>query len=198
MRFEWKPKHAGPALVSVVLPLLLVACFSRSSGEKSTGGQANAKDRGAEIYRTTCAKCHGANGEGVADKYDEPLFGDRSVESLAKLISRTMPEDDPGTCTGEDATKVAAYIYDAFYSPVARARHEPPRVQLSRLTVRQYETTVADLVGSFRPAKAQLDSERGLSGQYYNSRNFQGNKRVLERVDPRIDFSFGDQTPDAK
>jgi hypothetical protein len=39
------------------------------------------------------------------------------VHSLAKLIDKTMPEDEPEKCVGEDARKVAAYIYDAFYSP---------------------------------------------------------------------------------
>ena len=71
---------------------------------------------------------------------------------LVPLISKTMPEDDPGTCVGEDADKVAAYIYDAFYSKVAQARAKPPAIELSRLTVRQYRNAVADLIGSFRPA----------------------------------------------
>ena len=48
---------------------------------------------GAEIYRADCARCHGPTGEGVADKHDEPLYGDRSVKSLARLIARTMPEE---------------------------------------------------------------------------------------------------------
>lgn len=33
-----------------------------------------------------------------------------------------MPDDDPGTCVGEDAEKVAACIYDAFYSKTAQRR----------------------------------------------------------------------------
>ena len=61
-----------------------------------------------------------------------------------------MPDDDPGTCVGEDAEKVAAYIHDAFYSKTAQARNKPARIELSRLTVRQYQNTLADLIGSFR------------------------------------------------
>ena len=34
------------------------------------------------------------------------------MAGLARLIAKTMPEDDPGECVGEDAEKVAAYIYD--------------------------------------------------------------------------------------
>src|SRR5207302_7852245 len=37
---------------------------------------------GAAIYRKLCAECHGDKGQGVQDKYDEPLHGNRSVESL--------------------------------------------------------------------------------------------------------------------
>ena len=69
-------------------------------------------------------------------------------------------------------------------------------MELSRLTVRQYETTIADLVGSFGAGAADPGTERGLKGQYYNSRNFQGNKRVLERVDRQIKFKFCLQNPD--
>ena len=55
-----------------------------------------------------CAQCHGANGEGVDDEYDKPLYGDRSVDRLANLIERTMPEDEPELCVGDDAAAVSA------------------------------------------------------------------------------------------
>ena len=61
-----------------------------------------------------------------------------------------MPKDDPGKCVGEDADQVAGYLYEAFYSPIAQARVKPARIELSRLTVRQYRNAVADLVGSER------------------------------------------------
>ncbi len=72
------------------------------------------------------------------DDYPRPLAGDRSVSQLTRLIARTMPKDTDDKCSGEDAQKVAAYIYDAFYSKTAQARNKPPRIELSRLTVRQY------------------------------------------------------------
>ena len=37
-----------------------------------------------------------------------------------------MPEDAPGECVGEDAEKVAAYIYESFYSKAAQARNQVP------------------------------------------------------------------------
>lgn len=157
---------------------------------------AQAKRTGAEIYRTLCAGCHGTSGEGVADKHDEPLYGDRSLKSLTRLIERTMPEDDPKKCRGDDAARVAAYIYEAFYSPAARARNRPPRVELARLTVPQYLNVVADLAGSFQGRGESIDARRGLSGQYYAARNFRSEKKAFERVDPQIQFDFGQENPD--
>src|SRR5205823_3966436 len=106
------------------------------------------------------------------------------------------PEDDPGTCTGADAEKVATYVYDAFYSKIAQARNQPARVELSRLTVRQYRNAVADVVGSFRPASPPWDDRRGLRGEYFKSRRMQANQRVFERIDPVVRFDFGVTGPE--
>lgn len=152
---------------------------------------------GKEIYVRLCAECHGANGEGVADKHDETLYGNRPLSELVKIINDTMPEGQPEKCTGEDAEKVAAYIYETFYTAEARARNKPPRIELSRLTVRQYENAVADLLAPFR-GLSRWDDQRGLRGVYYNARNFKRDKKVFERVDPKIEFSFGEGSPDAE
>jgi hypothetical protein len=152
---------------------------------------------GETIYQKTCASCHGASGEGVAGKHDEALVGDKSVDALAKLIARTMPEDKPGTCTGEDAHSVAAYIHDAFYSPAARARLNPASVAFSRLTVRQYRNSVADLIGGFRDTPTMDVDTGGLRGEYFASKGFNPDKRKIERVDPTVEFSFGGDPPDS-
>lgn len=149
---------------------------------------------GAEIYKADCVRCHGPNGEGVADKHDEPLFGDRSVEWLTRTIARTMPDDKDVKCTPEDSALVAAYIYDAFYSPAARARNQPPRVQLSRLTVEQYLNATADLIATFRK-EVSLDERRGLKGEFYNGRNFRDRQKIFERLDPKIELDYGEGAP---
>jgi cytochrome c553 len=154
---------------------------------------------GEQIYRAKCVSCHGATGEGTDDQYPRALVGDRSVAALARLIAKTMPEDAPGECVGEDAEKVAAYIYEAFYSKGAQARNqrELPRIELSRFTVRQYRNAVADLVGSFRAA-GRWEEERGLKGDYSSRarrrRNGGGNASV-NRIDPQIQFDFGTDSP---
>ncbi len=125
--------------------------------------QALAAHPGAAIYKKMCADCHGPQGEGVRDKHEDPLVGNRSVAGLARIIAKTMPEGKEGTCVGADADAVAAYIYDAFYSPTAQARIRPVQESLSRLTVAQYQNSVADLVGRFTPGfDTPPKQERGL------------------------------------
>jgi len=161
-------------------------------------GTVAAGDRtGEQIYRQQCAECHGASGEGTEKTKNRPLIGDRSVAQLARLIARTMPKNAPQKCPPEEAEKVAAYIYDTFYSEAAQDRNKPPRIELSRLTVRQYRNAVADLLGSFH-TPGKWEEQRGLRGQYYRSRRFRDGERVLERIDPQIQFDFGETSPDAE
>ncbi|MCE9629743.1 MAG: DUF1592 domain-containing protein [Planctomycetia bacterium] len=151
---------------------------------------------GLAIYKEHCGRCHGETGGGTADLPD-PLVGDRSVNQLAAYIDETMPEDDPAKVTGEAARQVAEYIHEAFYSPVARDRNRPARVELSRLTVRQYQNTAADLVASFRGHGPGIDDRRGLKGEYFHGRDFdRGKSLVYEQIDPQIDFRFGIEGPD--
>jgi cytochrome c553 len=156
---------------------------------------ATADDRtGQQIYKEMCARCHGANGEGTK-KYAHALTGDKPLAQLAKIIDETMPDDDPDQLDAAGSHKVAAYIYDAFYSPVAQARIRPARVELSRLTVPQYRNCVADLIGGFR-TPGKWDDRRGLRGEYFNARNFDTKKRVLDRLDPEVAFDFKTDAPE--
>ena len=52
----------------------------------------------------------------MTDGYPDPLAGDKSVAELTKLIHETMPDDEDEKCSADDSAKVAAYIFDAFYS----------------------------------------------------------------------------------
>ncbi len=149
---------------------------------------------GEAIYANRCAKCHGDTGQGVADEYDEPLVGDWPVEKLVRVITRTMPEDDPKKCVGDEAQQVARYIFDAFYSPEAQARNNPPRIELARLTNRQYLHSVADLIGGFI-GRSEVGQAGGLKASYHNSRNHSRNKQTFERTDATVDFQYGTGTP---
>ena len=165
--------------VAVTLAALLVS-----------NGFASAEDSAGELlYRQKCATCHGQSGEG-SKRHKQPLIGDRAVPQLAKLIQQTMPEDRPGTLSLEDSTRIAAYVHDAFYSEAARERNQPPRVELARLTVRQYRNAVADVIGSFRAAP-KWPEQRGLKAEYFKGRRFQAQNKVLDRIDPQVSFDFG-------
>ena len=72
--------------------------------------------RGAEVYASTCARCHGANGEGGIAP---PVWGSSSynigagmsrVRTAAAFVRVAMPYDTPGTLTDQQAFDVAAYI----------------------------------------------------------------------------------------
>ena len=151
---------------------------------------------GLAVYREHCSRCHGDAGAGTPDVPD-PLVGDRSVNQLAAYIDETMPEDDPSAVAGDEARQVAEYIHGAFYSAVARDRNRPARVELSRLTVRQYQNTAADLIASFRNRGPDIDDRRGLGAEYFHTRDFNRQTGlVYEQIDPQVDFDFGLEGPD--
>ncbi len=170
---------------------------------------------GAVIYRKLCVECHGDHGQGVDGKYDEPLTGNLSLAALAKKIDKTMPEDNEGACVGEDARQVASYIYDAFYSAAAHQRLNPPAKDLSRLTIAQFRTSVMDVLGHFRMGPGfdrPIGNEQGLKASYRgfeplkegdklpkgtaNERSKNRKPYKIDRVDTRIAFHFGAESPD--
>lgn len=156
---------------------------------------------GASIYQQKCALCHGENGGGVAGLYEGPLYGDLSIEKLTQRIAETMPEDDPDSCVGEEARLVAQYIHGEFYSEAARLAKgliEKPRIELTRLTVEQHRSAVADLIGYFAQPWADYaePGQGGLTGKYYQSDGMSKTDKLrFERVDARIDFDFAEAGP---
>lgn len=179
------------------LPRLLCLLFALSGsitsivyGDELTGEQ---------IYQKKCIVCHGVHGEGTRDQHPQPLVGELAPDPLAALIAQTMPADNPGTCIGEDSKKVAAYIFEAFYSPAAQARNQPVRRMLSHLTVRQYRHAVADLIASFRKSdqwRDQWRGQRGLAGRYMTIGPDREGRLAFDRLDPQVRFDFGKSSPD--
>src|SRR5262245_2753365 len=76
-----------PMIQRLLLPALLAIACPVSAADEGPTGEA--------IYRDMCARCHGEKGEGVPKKYEDALYGERSVPSLTKYIDKTMPDDDP-------------------------------------------------------------------------------------------------------
>lgn len=181
--------HLYLAAVLVMIECALVAPANAAPGNSLT------HLRGEAIYKKLCVDCHGPRGQGVDEKADGPLVGDRSVAWLTKRIERTMPEDAEDKCVGADAAAVARYIYDAFYSPAARADQlSRSRPQLQHLTARQHRRTLADLVSAFRNPRP-LDDRRGLQAEFFKSRKMVTGERLIDRVDPTVDFRFHEKHP---
>ena len=167
------------ALVAMVLPAV---------ADDGTGDAT-----GEQLYVQQCASCHGKEGEGVRRKYSRRLRGEKTLPQLRLYIEEEMPEDEPESLVGADAERVARYVWDAFYSPIAQARNEPPRIAVSRLTVEQYRNAVADLIGAFRPATPRRQAE-GMHAEYFDSVKPDRN-RVHEEVLPRVRLDFDAQLP---
>lgn len=188
-------------IIGAVCAVGLIAVGVRQ-GQRYYKKNVAAPRSGEVVYREDCLRCHGPMGQGVAGKSDEPLLGEKSVAFLAKYIAREMPEDDPGTLSQAEALASAQYIHEAFYSAEARARNNPPRLELAHLTERQYRESVTDLLGSFRRGNSTHESG-GLAAVYRglkdgDSTNTDKNEaKFLERVDPVISFDFGTKAPAA-
>lgn len=152
---------------------------------------------GAQIYQKLCVECHAKNGKGVTDKAN-PFHGMKTLVELTTLIDETMPEEDPELCQGADAKRVAQYVHERFFHKESDSAAESSRIQLSHLTVRQYLFTTADLMSEFLGTARINNKDRGLNAEYYDSRNMRKDKRVEKRVDPTVNFQFGDKKPHEK
>ncbi len=189
-----KPTTRRPDLRRRVISSLIVLLFLTNN---VTRAEDDPLKTGKLIYAQQCAECHGQSGQGVQGIYDNRLVGDDSVGQLTDRIAKTMPEGEPDRCQGEKAAAVAAYIHHAFYSPAARVRNRPPRIQLARLTAEQLRQSLADLYAAER-STPKLTAERGLLGQYYNAPYRKKDKIKIERVDAAIEFDWGRDGPGAE
>ncbi len=177
--------------------------------------EAPAEHPGKGLYMKHCAECHGDRGQGVENEYDDLLTGAKSIESLAKQIDRTMPEDDPDLCDAEQSKLIADYMYGAFYSVEAQARLNPPKQELARLTIPQFRNSVMDVIGRFRMGAGfdrPIGGNDGLKGTYRgfeplkegdklpkgvaSQRAKDRVKHNFERVDGHVNFHFGAESPE--
>lgn len=150
---------------------------------------------GEEIYRDSCADCHGESGQGVEGSYETPLIGDDSIGQLEKRITETMPEGDAESCVGPDARAVAVYIHQTFYSEAAQIRNRPPRIGVARLTAEQLRQSYADLYAALANGNAGANEKRGLQAVYFNADRWKKEELKLDTVVPTIDFDFGREAP---
>ena len=213
----WVRRHGDRCLRvwALLIVSAVVSHATRLAGEQPPPGPDQTQGvsdigRGGAIFAESCARCHGEAGEGVEDFYPDPLEGDDSVERLTEIIERTMPEEDPDLCIGQDARDVAEFVHQRFYVRRARERRASARVELARMTVPQIRHSLTDLVASFRePPRPREDVDgasdppttstvagQGLHATYFRSAKLGEKDQVLRRVDPRVDFDFGKDPPE--
>ncbi|NND98536.1 MAG: DUF1592 domain-containing protein [Pirellulaceae bacterium] len=166
----------------------MISCATASADDQAI------RERGEQIYRQACLKCHGEMGVGNEEFYPDPLVGDASIGELSKLIAETMPEEDPETCVAADAEAVALYIHHAFYSDAAQVRNRPPSIRLARLTAEQLRQSLAALYGAFDDPP-WLEEKRGVKGVYYDGKNQSQKHQKIDRIDPVLNFDFGRESP---
>lgn len=90
--------------------------------------------RGATVFAATCARCHGANGQGTA--LAPPLWGSRSynrgagmarINTAASFIYALMPIDRAVKLTPQAAFDVSTYINTRPRPEFPRRAHDWPR-----------------------------------------------------------------------
>jgi mono/diheme cytochrome c family protein len=97
--------------------------------------------RGAELYGTTCALCHGAALGGVESA--PPLAGDlfsanwsgTTIADLAERIRISMPVDKPGSLSRPQLTDVVAFILKANHFPAGTNPLNPQTVTVAPIKI---------------------------------------------------------------
>jgi mono/diheme cytochrome c family protein len=71
-------------------------------------------DMGKTVYANSCARCHGANGEGVSAKAligpNAKLAKYGTAQGLLNFISKSMPFNAPGSLSPQQYLQVLSYI----------------------------------------------------------------------------------------
>jgi polar amino acid transport system substrate-binding protein len=125
------PMQSGALLAMAVLLALV------GSAQAFTAEQA---DKGREVFRLQCARCHGPDGQGISNIYKgmtaPPLVGPaalplnprayqkmrhfqfRTVRDVYEFASAVMPADQPASLSAEDYWNAIAYMLSANGVPV--------------------------------------------------------------------------------
>jgi len=98
-----------------------------------TAAQATA---GAEVYKSTCARCH------ASTQWQGSIFAanwrDRRLSDFHDLVSTTMPQDNPGSLTPQQYVDVTAYVLQlaGFPSGAVPLRGDSAMLRHARITIK--------------------------------------------------------------
>ncbi len=124
--------HRTWRIALAALVVLVVQLAALGAARAFTAEQV---DKGQEIFRLQCARCHGPSGQGISNIYHDmtapPLIGAgafplnlrpyqkmrhfqfRTVRDIFEFASAVMPADQPASLSAEDYWDVIAYLLSA-------------------------------------------------------------------------------------
>jgi mono/diheme cytochrome c family protein len=96
--------------------------------------------RGATIYASSCAECHGEDlsGEGFAPPLvDEPFiqrWQDGTLADLFTVLRATMPQEKPGSLSDDDYAAIVSFLLQKNHFPAGAAAVTPKIEHLKLVT----------------------------------------------------------------
>ncbi|HTF97228.1 MAG TPA: DUF1592 domain-containing protein [Cellvibrio sp.] len=185
-----------------------VSSSSRSSGSSTSGGSSSSGvlvgdvTRGATLWtQRSCVACHGVDGEKNANGTPaaQPLNANRSLyqhsndtqaRSLRDFIAMWMPQGSEGSCTGQCAADLEAYIrtwqedsdgvpenpVSTFSCPSNASTYGQRELRL--LTKLEYQRSIRDLVNYQTDLVSSLPDDF-ISGAFVNNNTLSVNKSRL-------------------
>jgi mono/diheme cytochrome c family protein len=179
-KLRWgRPKHAWRAkaarrtaaliLVSALAWAISLVGHARQTRTVTDGVYLDAQaTRGQQIYQAQCATCHGNALEGAVGP---PLAGDgflavwamRSLADLVDKIEKTMPPQQPGSVSRQQAIDLAAYVLRA--GTFRAGQTELSAVALGQITfpASRASATSASTAASFAVAGNLAQLMRGVT-----------------------------------
>jgi mono/diheme cytochrome c family protein len=153
--------------------------------------------RGRQVYEARCASCHGAALDGAVGP---PLTADaflsiwaaRPLADLADKIEKTMPPQQAGSVSRQQAADLTAYVLQAGGFPSGRGELTPDALaQISLPAAPVSRGTAAPAAPAFAPAANLAQLMRALT---FPNANIVFNVQVkdpgAEKPSPPIPFDF--------
>jgi len=170
---RWTMGAAAGALAWV--GVFSVAIHAQQARRVTDGVYTSAQaTRGETVYKDRCATCHGAT---LGGAQAPPLAGDEfirawsgPVSELVNKIQSTMPANDPGKLTRQQAADVLAYMLQVGKYPAGQAELAADEAVLKQITfpaapasaARAPAAAAAGTAPSFPPAGNMAQVMRGI------------------------------------
>jgi mono/diheme cytochrome c family protein len=99
---------------------------------------ADQAQRGQALFKKTCVACHGPTlrggvGPPLTGENFLSIWGQAPLSDLVTKIQGTMPQNDPGTLTPQEASDLVAYLLQAGKFPAGQAELSADEAELKQL-----------------------------------------------------------------